>query len=185
MSSWFWYSLWPNLSQREFLPYVYIRQLDDALDSSISFRNKLIMWLKYALQNMDIKWTPLFSHLKLCLLAKNLYFCVSDASRKVHKSELKDSNFPLPFWVKVKGTMNSLNLSILPSTPSSVHPFLWNCLDLKMCSCIVISPSGPSGNYRQAPNFANSVTPQPPGGRLNKKDGLTRYGDSHAKDKTS
>ena len=24
-----------------------------------------------------------------------------------------------------------------------------------------------------------------PGGRLNKKDGLTRYGDSHAKDKTS
>ena len=23
------------------------------------------------------------------------------------------------------------------------------------------------------------------GGRLNKKDGLTRYGDSHAKDKTS
>ena len=27
-----------------------------------------------------------------------------------------------------------------------------------------------------------SVTP---GGRLNKKDGLTRYGDSHVKDKTS
>ena len=26
---------------------------------------------------------------------------------------------------------------------------------------------------------------QPPGGRLNKKDGLTRYGDSHVKDKTS
>ena len=25
----------------------------------------------------------------------------------------------------------------------------------------------------------------PPGGRLNKKDGLTRYGDSHVKDKTS
>ena len=24
-----------------------------------------------------------------------------------------------------------------------------------------------------------------PGGRLNKKDGLTRYGDSHIKDKTS
>ena len=28
------------------------------------------------------------------------------------------------------------------------------------------------------------VTPTP-GGRLNKKDGLTRYGDSHVKDKTS
>ena len=26
---------------------------------------------------------------------------------------------------------------------------------------------------------------QCPGGRLNKKDGLTRYGDSHVKDKTS
>ena len=26
---------------------------------------------------------------------------------------------------------------------------------------------------------------QYPGGRLNKKDGLTRYGDSHVKDKTS
>ena len=26
---------------------------------------------------------------------------------------------------------------------------------------------------------------QMPGGRLNKKDGLTRYGDSHVKDKTS
>ena len=24
-----------------------------------------------------------------------------------------------------------------------------------------------------------------PGGRLNKKDGLSRYGDSHVKDKTS
>ena len=26
---------------------------------------------------------------------------------------------------------------------------------------------------------------RPSGGRLNKKDGLTRYGDSHVKDKTS
>ena len=30
-----------------------------------------------------------------------------------------------------------------------------------------------------------SKGPQYPGGRLNKKDGLTRYGDSHVKDKTS
>ena len=28
-------------------------------------------------------------------------------------------------------------------------------------------------------------TKKQPGGRLNKKDGLTRYGDSHVKDKTS
>ena len=32
----------------------------------------------------------------------------------------------------------------------------------------------------------NTITKnQKPGGRLNKKDGLTRYGDSHVKDKTS
>ena len=29
------------------------------------------------------------------------------------------------------------------------------------------------------------ITMNTPGGRLNKKDGLTRYGDSHVKDKTS
>ena len=29
------------------------------------------------------------------------------------------------------------------------------------------------------------ITELCPGGRLNKKDGLTRYGDSHVKDKTS
>ena len=33
------------------------------------------------------------------------------------------------------------------------------------------------------PSFALSWTSS--GGRLNKKDGLTRYGDSHVKDKTS
>ena len=31
----------------------------------------------------------------------------------------------------------------------------------------------------------NVVSTVPAGGRLNKKDGLTRYGDSHVKDKTS
>ena len=31
----------------------------------------------------------------------------------------------------------------------------------------------------------NHVSKKAPGGRLNKKDGLTRYGDSHVKDKTS
>ena len=32
--------------------------------------------------------------------------------------------------------------------------------------------------------YAGYTVPTP-GGRLNKKDGLTRYGDSHVKDKTS
>ena len=33
--------------------------------------------------------------------------------------------------------------------------------------------------------WVNTVFAESPGGRLNKKDGLTRYGDSHVKDKTS
>ena len=32
---------------------------------------------------------------------------------------------------------------------------------------------------------ADGLAPAEPGGRLNKKDGLTRYGNSHVKDKTS
>ena len=31
----------------------------------------------------------------------------------------------------------------------------------------------------------NNIKSSLPGGRLNKKDGLTRYGNSHVKDKTS
>ena len=34
-------------------------------------------------------------------------------------------------------------------------------------------------------NFCQLSAVSSPGGRLNKKDGLTRYGDSHVKDKTS
>ena len=34
-------------------------------------------------------------------------------------------------------------------------------------------------------NVLNWYSDRHPGGRLNKKDGLTRYGDSHVKDKTS
>ena len=33
--------------------------------------------------------------------------------------------------------------------------------------------------------YANCFYPRRSGGRLNKKDGLTRYGDSHVKNKTS
>ena len=33
--------------------------------------------------------------------------------------------------------------------------------------------------------FSHNIAPLEPGGRLNKKDGLTRCGDSHVKDKTS
>ena len=34
-------------------------------------------------------------------------------------------------------------------------------------------------------DFGQMTKVQDSGGRLNKKDGLTRYGDSHVKDKTS
>ena len=36
-----------------------------------------------------------------------------------------------------------------------------------------------------ANTFHICMQQEPPGGRLNKKEGLTRYGDSHVKDKTS
>ena len=38
--------------------------------------------------------------------------------------------------------------------------------------------------FEQSGPFDHVIVPRP-GGRLNKKDGLTRYGDSHVKDKTS
>ena len=40
-------------------------------------------------------------------------------------------------------------------------------------------------NYSALLTLSVFVCVQEPGGRLNKKDGLTRYGDSHVKDKTS
>ena len=39
--------------------------------------------------------------------------------------------------------------------------------------------------YLEHLSFYTNVSCYDPGGRLNKKDGLTRYGDSHVKDKTS
>ena len=44
-----------------------------------------------------------------------------------------------------------------------------DCVSVQVSASGSLSPKGPSN----------------PGGRLNKKDGLTRYGDSHVKDKTS
>ena len=40
-------------------------------------------------------------------------------------------------------------------------------------------------NFDSDNGLVTDVTKPLPGGRLNKKDGLTRYGDSHVKDKTS
>ena len=39
--------------------------------------------------------------------------------------------------------------------------------------------------YALKPLTEHKTEPQKTGGRFNKKDGLTRYGDSHVKDKTS
>ena len=39
--------------------------------------------------------------------------------------------------------------------------------------------------YASATSFVCGFVTSHPGDRLNKKDGLTRYGDSHVKDKTS
>ena len=50
------------------------------------------------------------------------------------------------------------------------------------CSSIV---KGTLKNDVCAVSLVSGNGQPPPGGRLNKKDGLTRYGDSHVKDKTS
>ena len=54
--------------------------------------------------------------------------------------------------------------------------FAWS-LPLKIH--IVMASDPPPKMSTKSPSW------QPSGGRLNKKDGLTRYGDSHVKDKTS
>ena len=40
-------------------------------------------------------------------------------------------------------------------------------------------------NWKRDVILCEKVLSETSGGRLNKKDGLTRYGDSHVKDKTS
>ena len=40
-------------------------------------------------------------------------------------------------------------------------------------------------DWKPFPTIRLQILYRYPGGRLNKKDGLTRYGDSHVKDKTS
>ena len=49
--------------------------------------------------------------------------------------------------------------------------------------CLSLSKTGISADALIT-KYASSPSMEP-GGRLNKKDGLTRYGDSHVKDKTS
>ena len=46
----------------------------------------------------------------------------------------------------------------------------------------LLAPTPVNGPWSITMTWSTNI---PPGGRLNKKDGLTRYGDSHVKDKTS
>ena len=59
----------------------------------------------------------------------------------------------------------------------------WWCPDKEMCSALLAlcegNPLVISGSPHKGPVMQSF------GGRLNKKDGLTRYGNSHVKDKTS
>ena len=58
-------------------------------------------------------------------------------------------------------------------------PYVWCAPELVLLKPpFMISPLGISYDFENVPL-------KPSGGRLNKKDGLTRYGDSHVKDKTS
>ena len=55
-----------------------------------------------------------------------------------------------------------------------------SCYDYTKCIVLIVK------NTLYIPHIAGLMQKDiTPGGRLNKKDGLTRYGDSHVKDKTS
>ena len=56
-------------------------------------------------------------------------------------------------------------------------------LDTRMWLLSGVSPGNPQKWPKHAPTWPGLS--EDTGGRLNKKDGLTRYGDSHVKDKTS
>ena len=61
-----------------------------------------------------------------------------------------------------------------------INPLYDNGYCLHMSTTSAILP------MKYVPTYLETVKrPWRPGGRLNKKDGLTRYGDSHVKDKTS
>ena len=51
--------------------------------------------------------------------------------------------------------------------------------------CFYLTAAMATGVLLPKPASVYDVFAWASGGRLNKKDGLTRYGDSHAKDKTS
>ena len=63
---------------------------------------------------------------------------------------------------------------------------IWNDWYMGYCSCTYLPPSlGCKKNNKKNGLDNLPWTSSTSGGRLNKKDGLTRYGDSHVKDKTS
>ena len=54
-----------------------------------------------------------------------------------------------------------------------------------LCECLVLCAGNRVAKHERVKRRPFKVYKNNPGGRLNKKDGLTRYGDSHVKDKTS
>ena len=67
----------------------------------------------------------------------------------------------------------------------------WEIIAKALVHVLVLSPNRQSCTKSKNINVSRLVLQLSlpnllkPGGRLNKKDGLTRYGDSHVKDKTS
>ena len=84
---------------------------------------------------------------------------------------------------------------ILSSSNQKYEPFaIVKGQVMKQCYTLYVflmyghGPAATSGNISTIMVYSRWYWNFPvkrPGGRLNKKDGLTRYGDSHVKDKTS
>ena len=91
-------------------------------------------------------------------------------------------------WFKFhKHRSNNFNhVQLQKSAWKYCHADMAFLLDRMSLVCeYLVSLKCPSTGIIQGKSCVPPWKQQKPGGRLNKKDGLTRYGDSHVKDKTS
>ena len=103
-------------------------------------------------------------------------------SGPVSVSQMKIGQYPI---------LNSVVVTWFENISNENIPPIWPC-DFISCTCFTYKLSTNMSTITIKMIYWKLMTGSAlcdlfsaPGGRLNKKDGLTRYGDSHVKDKTS
>ena len=136
---------------------------------------------------------PSFAHAKKAQLSHQVQTFVAIDALEFGQEQiliLNCMNLNFEFW-NVMEKLVGLSTSIVPYTNGRhladeiiKHISFNESISILIQMSRKFVPKGPIDNklalFRQWLR-----TKQAPGGRLNKKDGLTRYGDSHVKDKTS